>query len=316
VASRAVESLALGPVLAPRARARLERLARLGPDVAFLPVELPLAVGEAVGAEPWVAHASAAVGALVWAGADLLDDVADGDVEPGVSASLDTLVACNLMQGAAQRVLAQLAPRVGADRAIDAMERLACTLAEMSRGQADDLTTLSGVGAAGRDDPGAVARYDEVVARKAGAELAFFAWLPARLAGAPPAACDAWLQFGRSMGCLVQVRSDLSGALTSPYADLLAGKRTQPVLVGRFVVDEVARAGLDQDLDRAARGDRAAAARAAGVLSSAEGLFGSYVKMELHRYRAAAALGDLPRTAAIERVLAVHPESKVEVVHE
>ncbi len=125
-----------------------------------------------------------------------------------------------------------LAQTVSTSIALQAAQALQETCLELTQGQYLDLSYES------RLDLGE-ADYWPMVGGKTAALLSACACLGALAANASPATCDAYAHFGRLLGLAFQAQDDLLGiwgdmALTgkSTASDLLAGKKSLPVLYG------------------------------------------------------------------------------------
>jgi len=222
-----------------------------------------------------VARIAAACTSL-WAGADLLDDLADAELDPSLSdvpEPLLTLVACNLMLTIPVALLDGLPGRLAG--------RVASTLAVMSGGQAADLLGL------GRDRDAC----HRIVDAKAGAQFAMGAELTALAAGEPPERVHGWSRFGRHLGVMAQLFSDVRELLVDePARDLLAGRPTWPVGVARDLLRGEDGELLEALLERCAAGDEDAVAELRELLGPTPVPLTSLALVELNRFRAARAL--------------------------
>jgi geranylgeranyl pyrophosphate synthase len=92
-----------------------------------------------------------------------------------------------------------------------------------------------------------------------------------------------------------------------PRNDLLAGKRTLPVLIALSKADEESHTSFVRDLDMAGGGDQAAVERAVATMSRLGAVRASLEQIERLRFRAAealpAALADLPMAHPIRALL-------------
>lgn len=267
----------------------------------FLPVDLPMAVADVLGRPVHEAQTAAAASTLLWSGADLMDDAADGELAPAwaeVPASRIALVATNLLATMPHLVVGRMYPDDDAPAALYS-QAVSRTLFAMSDGQAADLDSAQAVH--GVDD------YLSLVRRKSAAEFGLFAATPPILAGADGETVAGWTRFGFVYGTMVQVFSDtVSSLVDGPRNDLLAGKRTLPVLHVLGQVRDEHHASFLVDLDRAAAGNEAALERTIATICEHGGVRASLEKIELLRFRAARALpvplADLPQDHAL-RVL-------------
>lgn len=271
-------------------------------EAMFLPVDLPMAVGDVLGAPDDVRLVAATSSMLLWAGADLMDDAADGQLGEDwsdVPASVLALVSTNLLSTLPHLVAGRLEP--GDDAAIAAFSHaVSRTLFAMSDGQAADLGPAASVRTA--DD------YLALIRRKSGAEFALFASTPALLMGACDEAVAGWVRFGFAYGTMIQAFSDLFSSIAeTPRSDLLLGKRSLPVVLTLESLSDKAHTKFETDLDLASHGDQAAAARAVTCMTEAGAIRASIERCELLRFRAARAvpvgLADLPRDHPIRSLM-------------
>ncbi|MFF9405148.1 polyprenyl synthetase family protein [Streptomyces anandii] len=191
---------------------------------------------EAAGA-PGAAGVPAAVAVeLVHTFSLLHDDIMDGDAmrrgRPAVWKAYGTgpaVLAGDALFALAVQTLAAAPAGPGA------LRRLSATLADLLRGQADDLlfATRPWTG------PGRVplVAYRTMAAAKTGSLLGCAAALGAVLGGAPPATADALDRAGRHLGVAFQIVDDVLGLWGDPavtgkpvHADLRERKKTYPVL--------------------------------------------------------------------------------------
>jgi geranylgeranyl pyrophosphate synthase len=251
----------------------------------FPPVDLPMAVGEAMGLEPEQAQVAATACTLLWSGADLMDDAADGQLGEewkDVSPARIALVATNLLATLPHLLVGR---RDAGGGAISSAWSLAVsrTLFTMSEGQWSD---LGGAGVVATTE-----QYMAMVRRKTGAEFALFASAPALLAGADAETIGAWVRFGMAYGTMSQVFSDtLSTLVEGPRNDLLSGKRSLPVLETLAILCDSEHARFLAELDSAESGDESAVARAIETMTTSGALKKALEIGELLRHRAMQAL--------------------------
>ncbi len=257
-----VETLVPDPGFARRHLALIDRAeAKSRSARVFLPVAVPLRVCEAEGVAPDTATLLGAVGLLVWAGADLLDDLADEPETVQGDPARATLVAVNALTTLPQLVLAR-AP-VSAEQRAAAAARLATGLVDMSTGQDRDLCQ-------GAHRAETLADWETVALGKSGAEAALHAGLAARFGGAAPARVQAWEAWGRQLGVLVQAHDDLREVIHGG-ADLAVGRASLPVVLARRLLGDDCGV-LAQVLRQARQGDPGPAQDLllrSGVLSAA-----------------------------------------------
>ena len=209
--------------------------AQVVPGACFLGVDVPLAMGTALGLRGGAVEALASVGLLVWAGADLLDDLADApETVPGHPAR-QGLVAVNALANLPQVRLAEgpWGPAIASACGV----RLARGLMAMSAGQDADLAGAS----EGPDDPSG---WEEAARGKSGEEAALHAGLAARVAALPPDRVDAWEDWGRAFGVLVQGADDLRDLVVGGE-DLRNGRASLPVVLARTLSEGASAGALD-----------------------------------------------------------------------
>lgn len=190
--------------------------------------ELPLLVHAALGGREEAALPLAGACALVYLGADLLDNVADDEVPSvweGYGAAEMQLAASTYLAPLHQRALSGLTTTAGVSDA--GLWRLAAlfgdALLEMSAGQHDDFRLPTA------DDAGPPAAR-LAAERKSGAELALFARVGAALATDDASIVADFTEFGRCLGTATQIGSDVADLWAGDASrDLTNGKRTLPV---------------------------------------------------------------------------------------
>lgn len=188
-------------------------------------MEVPLAVHSAAGGGGIAAVRIAAACSLVFLGADVLDDLADGDVRPGwegFSPGELTLGAATLLSALAPLALADLGLSAGTAAALH--RTLSLGLLRMAAGQQDDLrSTVS----AGEITPETI---EAAVVGKSGQEFAMFCSLAAQAAGASAEAAGHYAAMGMAIGTGGQIASDCFELLEDPAArDLRRGALTLPL---------------------------------------------------------------------------------------
>ncbi len=253
----------------------------------FAPVDLPLAVADVLGRPRIEQDAAAAACLLLWAGADLLDDLADGQVPPawdGTSPHQLTLVAVNLLATLPHLAIGRFLQRTGrVDPAGRVSRAVSATLWRMSEGQSLDLALPGSVSS--RDD------YFDLIERKTGSEMGLFASLPAMIADLPAATEDAWRRFGERYGMMLQTFSDVAATFAqSDDNDLLHGKRSVAVLYACETLAGAPRMEFEHRLVRAAEGDRDALAAAVETMVGLGAVRIGLLHVELLRHRAAKSL--------------------------
>ena len=193
----------------------------------FIPLDLPLAIGEVLGTPIRPRQLIAAVCLSVWLGADLFDNVADNELEPSwLSFGLTrvSLGAVTILTVLPHRLIERLSLYdVTASTRHALSLALSQSLWQMSVGQFHDLGATNEVRCA--------ADYESVLAGKSGAEIALFARASALLAERPTQEVEAWHAFGQAIGMSMQLVSDITDIFTDPRGnDLRNGKRTLPIL--------------------------------------------------------------------------------------
>lgn len=279
---RLAGSIGLGELEALVLRA-LDGVAAVAADApVFLPIDLPLAVARELELPDELAFAAAATATSLWAGADLLDDQADGELGPeweGCPAPLVVLAAQNLLY-CLPVLLLEGTPGLGPAGRARGTAAIARALASMSAGQAADL-----LGKRGGDDD------EATVDLKTGREVALFAALPALLVDRPTDEVDGWQRFGRQLGCMAQTFSDAHEVFAAePPRDLLAGRDSFALTAARDLLQGEDRAALDRLLPLAASGDAEGLRDLRRLLADGGIVLASLMRVEALRYRAAQAL--------------------------
>jgi geranylgeranyl pyrophosphate synthase len=251
----------------------------------FPPIDLPRAVGDLLGRPREERETAAAASTSLWAGADLMDDAADGQLREtwaGTSGRLLALVSTNLLSTLPHLLVASL-DGCGDGVAGAYGRAVSEALFSMSEGQARDFESAAVVDSC--------EAYLDLVRRKSGSEFALFASTPAILAGADPGTTGAWLRFGLEYGTMVQTFNDtVSTIAEGPRNDLLAGKRTMPVVHTLSNSSDRVHLNFQFDLDMASKGDQLAVTRAIEAMVGAGSIRFSFTQVELLRYRATRAL--------------------------
>jgi geranylgeranyl pyrophosphate synthase len=267
----------------------------------FPPVDLPMAVADAMGRPLQEAVVAAAACTLLWSGADLMDDAADGQLVEawqGVSPHQIALVATNLLSTLPHLLVGRFD---GGDGSVSSAwsQAVSRTLFTMSEGQWSDLQSSRTVETV--DD------YLALVRRKTGAEFALFASAPAILADADGETIGAWVRFGFAYGTMSQVFSDtVSTVAPGPRNDLLSGKRTLPVLHTLAALRDEEHKAFVADLDSAAAGDQEAVERILEGILGAGALSKALQEAELFRYRAFRAVPEGAEGQELRILLHVH----------
>ena len=170
----------------------------------------------------------AAACTLLYLGADLFDNVADGELLPCWQASnpaLANLAAAALLCALPPLAIARLEQNgVAPTRLWRLTKMFAETLATMSAGQYDDLI-FSG------QQNVTIASSRRMSEQKSGAEIGAFARAGAMLASDDARLIEEYAGFGTCIGTAAQIASDLGDIFGgAPSRDLLNAKQTLPVL--------------------------------------------------------------------------------------
>lgn len=222
-----VEKAAQGPQQRRLLQIVLERLKKYAQEDDWFPVvNLPLFVYAGLCEDNGPGQPLAVATAFIFLGADLLDDLADGDMGPGWQGYHPKeiqLAAATLLSSLPQLILSEL-PVSSAYRV--AMQRtLAQGLLRMSFGQQLDLT-MNGKANFSSEE------VVESVSAKSGEEMAIFSSLAAQLAEAPDGIVQAYAEFGRALGTASQLASDCHDIFQAELSrDLFNGTRTLPIAI-------------------------------------------------------------------------------------
>jgi len=187
-------------------------------------VQIPLLVYGAITGDYRPALPLCVVSTLLYCGADILDDLADGELAQRwarYDRRQAQLAAATLLSALPQLALAELQAAAQC-RAL--MHRtVASGLLAMAAGQVTDLAHCG----LRHPDP---ERVELSVMRKSGEEVAMFAALAAQFAGAPPAVIEAYTEMGRAIGTAGQISSDCYDLFQARHSsDLASGARTLPI---------------------------------------------------------------------------------------
>ncbi len=209
-------------------------------------IHLPLLVHAAVAGDDLPAVPLAAACTLLWAGAELYDDLTDGDLAACWRESAPHEIVFT-----ATAVGAVLPPAMiaGLSAPWERRERMLADLADgllrMFGGQALDLRFTD----CAEPDP---AEVEASVIGKNGAPKALFAGLAAGLAGAPAETAAAYVKFAAALGVIYQLQSDHAELFFDEGCrDLVQGTRTLHVALCLHALSGQARADLIALLDRA-----------------------------------------------------------------
>ena len=186
-------------------------------------IHLPLLVYHALRGDDAPALPVAVATTCLFAGFDVLDDLADGDAPAAWQAYRPAelqLAALTLL--CALPTLALRAGGVPAPARAALLDTIAGGGLRIAAGQQQDLRLMGSAAPAAASAEAALARGGE--------ELGLFAGLAAQHAGATSAAVEAWTEFGRGLGALWQLRADWDDLFgPAPSKDLANGARTLPI---------------------------------------------------------------------------------------
>jgi geranylgeranyl pyrophosphate synthase len=258
---------------------QLRAQASAQPDLPALQLPLLTYAAVAGGEEPAVPLAAAC--ALLYLGADLLDNVVDDELPARWHGRADgeaTLAGATLVAALPHLALDRVEPALGTPQRIADIRRLmAHSLLTMSAGQLGDLRSSA------RDPASAIA----VAERKGGAEFELFAQAGARLATDDRRTVDAYGAFGQALGAGGQIASDVGDLYRRPSRDLLNGKRTLPVVHALTRLDHRERGRLERLLES---GDATKQDQIRAAVERAGSLVFSALVVETYRRRALASL--------------------------
>lgn len=250
-------------------------------DGPLLFMEVPLAVHAAAGGGGAPAVRLAAVCSLVFLGADVLDDLADGDLRPGWEAFSPgelTLGAATLLSALAPLAVAELGLPPVTTAALH--RTLALGLLRMAAGQHEDLRSTAFPVEVTPDS------IEAAVAGKSGEEFAMFCSLAAQAAGASPEVASHYAAMGKAIGTGGQIASDCFELLEDPAArDLRRGALTLPLALHLERLAGEQRTAFRELLERARKEETARESvrreiRAGGALRM------TVFAVETHRQRA------------------------------
>ena len=202
-----LEGLIAAAVAAPSTRELLSRHLAVGrrqaEQTGLICVNLPMLAHAAVAGTEDAAVPLAAVCTAIYLGADLLDDMADRDLEPewaDADPGSVTLAGATLLSAIPQLGISGLATDQARRAAIS--EVLAQTMLAMAVGQHADLSHGGG--------GGTLAGARAVAEGKAGAEFGGVAAAGALFGGADASAVGCYRDFGTNLGAACQIASDLA----------------------------------------------------------------------------------------------------------
>lgn len=256
---------------------RSSRAGATGPSF----VLLPCLCCQAVGGEQRHAIVVAAAWQLLVLAARILDDLEDQDVEGDLGTVLGPARAINVATGlmaAAPLALTHL--QADAAVVLDLLQDFQCATLRICAGQHQDLA------------PGEIGleAYEEIVAAKTGETFALACRAGARVGGGDAQQIALLSEFGHHLGMLNQIGDDVSGLWSkADHSDLVAGRKTWPVLYALSVASASERERLQGLLERA-RGDAEAEARARQKITDLGALHYLLLQAEVRHQRAKVAL--------------------------
>jgi len=251
---------------------------------------LPVLCCQAAGGDEHQATAVAAAWFLLYLAAKVLDDVEDEDALQSPWYAVGVPQAINAATGlifASQLALAYL-PRMGVGRefAFFLIEDFNRTILRMCAGQHADLAEAS-------------ISSLECYLRIAGARSGQFFALACRagaLLGTNEVA--SYSEFGYNLGVLIQICDDFEGVWNPRgRSDLMAGKRTLPVIYALTVAPPSIRTRLERLLAKAIS-EREAEEETRGVITELGAPLYLLIEAQIHRQRAEAALRSTGRPSA------------------
>jgi geranylgeranyl diphosphate synthase type I len=210
---------------------------------------LPGLCCQAAGGDPDRTIGVAAAWVLLYTAAHILDDLEDGETTCGASSAIN--VATGLIFTAIQSLAHSSHSDVTDQVLVGMTQDFACTILRMCGGQHADLV----------ETPGSLENCWKIAEAKSGACFALACRAGARLAGAQDEVVEHYSQFGHHLGMMLQVCDDLEG-IWSPAggrSDLMAGKRTLPVVYALSVAPPTLQGQLLQCLQAAPRNSDAEA---------------------------------------------------------
>lgn len=256
----------------------------------FMPLELPLAIGETLATPIYPRYLLATACLSVWLGADLFDNVVDNELDPSWLSFGLTRVELGAV------TILTVLPHHFIERLslydVPPATRLAlrATLSEslwlMSVGQFRDLGATNEVTS--------VSDYEILLAGKSGAEMALFARASALLAEQPAKEVAGWQALGHAIGMSAQLVSDVADIFAdSPGNDLRNGKRTLPVIFALQHFKGEPLQSFKVDLAQAQKNDQKAIKRLSQTMRDRGALQYAMLKAEVFRQQARRQLREL-----------------------
>jgi geranylgeranyl pyrophosphate synthase len=261
-------------------------------------VQLPLLAHAGVGGDEDAAVPLAACCALLYLGADLLDNLMDEELperwrERGPAEAM--LAAATMLAALTRTALERIdRSRIPSARVERVQQMLTETLLTMSAGQLADTSP---------EPIGTLDAARLVAERKAGAEFAFFAAAGAATAIEDEPTIAAYREFGLNLGAAGQIASDLGDVLAPDGShDLTMAKKTLPVVHALGTLASAERKRLEGLLEEA-RGSTACHGAVREVLVSSGSVHYAAVVVGIYLARARRALAAAEPLAAQRRAL-------------
>lgn len=256
----------------------------------FIPLDLPLAIGEVLRTPLMQRQLMAAACLSVWLGADLFDNVVDNELDPSWHAfgqTRVTLGAVTILTVLPHQFIERLSRYdVSAATRHALSVALSQSLWQMSEGQFRDLGATKEVRT--------LSDYDRLLAGKSGAEIALFARASALLAERPAKEVEGWHALGHAIGMSMQLMSDTADIFSDPPGnDLRNGKRTLPIIFTLQQLKADERLSFNADLARAQKEDENAIKRLRKTMRNCGALQYATLKAEVFRQKALRQLHEL-----------------------
>lgn len=262
---------------------RLKRDCNQSDPLLFM--ELPLSVHIAAGGSQRSAYRVAAACSLAFMGADVLDDLADGDIRPewnGLAPGEITLAAATCLSALAPLAIAELGLPSQISAALH--KTLAAGLLQMAAGQHDDLHTT---GRTGGINPESI---EKALKGKSGQEFAMFCSLASQAAGASEQSVGHYYSMGLAIGVAGQLASDCYELLEDPEArDLHHGTWTLPLAIHYSRLSAGEKSAFEKLLEQA-RNNESARSLVREAIRTSGALRITIFKVETYRQQALRAL--------------------------
>lgn len=229
---------------------RLEKTEAMLREGYWIPcLDLPRLISSGLNKDHRDLRLLAMVSAFIYLGADLLDDLHDGELIPSSHDTSDagiTLLAATLLTVFPGLAIAEL--ETDAATKLRLHETVSRSLLKMAAGQQQDIALT-------RREDISLEGVKQSIEAKSGEELALSGLLAARWAKVSPSQEGLYEDFGRSLGTALQIVSDVHDLMESPLSkDLQRGARPLPVV---FCLEKLQgdRRGAFEEMLRAAGRD-------------------------------------------------------------